>query len=1181
MTRTNGMLWTGMLLCSLVTLPLAAGGLPVHSPQDASVVEGQWTWASGSDRVAFWRLWGFHGTKGVAAPGNRPGAREDAVSWKDASGVLWLFGGDGYAALGSAGYLNDLWSWDGVHWTWMSGSDEAKQPGVYGTKGVAAPTNVPGARVGAVSWTDASGGLWLFGGYGYTQGGVGYLNDLWKWDGTSWTWVAGSDTLNQPGSYGTKGIASPSNIPGARTRSASRTDASGNIWLFGGSGYAQGGSGFLNDLWKWDGTSWTWMGGSNAVDQPGAYGTKGVAAPGNVPGARSGAASWKDASGRLWLFGGYGYGATGSGYLNDLWKWDGTTWTWMSGSDAVDQPGTYGTKGLAAPGNVPGARSGAVSFTDAGGTLWLLGGVGYGATGTGYLNDLWKWDGASWTWSNGSNFAGPYTQYGSQGVPAPGNTPGGRGNAVAWTDASGVLWLFGGIGMRRGIGGMTLGDLWRWDGTNWTWSGGDGESQSGTYGTRGVASPVNFPGWRSGAVSFTGGGGDRWLFGGYAATFDDTSRGFLNDLWRWDGTNWTWMSGSNDTDEFGTYGTKGVAAPTNVPGARDGAVSWTDAGGNLWLFGGSWHESIFVGDDPYLFLNDLWRWDGTNWTWMSGSNVPSQLGTYGTKGIAAPGNVPGAREGAVSFTDAAGSFWLFGGYGYGASGSGQLNDLWKWDGTNWTWVSGSSLPLALGTYGTKGVAAPDNAPGARAGAVSFTDAAGDFWLFGGYGRVATTWGRLNDLWRWDGTNWTWMSGSSAQNQPGVYGTRGVAGAENTPGARDEAVSWTDAIGNLWLFGGSGFAATAGGLLNDLWKWNGTSWTWVAGSDTPNQPGTSGSLRIAAPANTPGARSGAVAWRDASGNPMLFGGRGFDAIGLEGDLRDIWVFGAQCAFLDPPTAGNGGPYALGATVSLTASSVPGAAYLWTGPNGFTSTAQNPTIPNATAETAGLYSVTASSGGCTAPAATTTLVVLGAQTLAVSRIGSGHGSVTSAPEGITCGAGCIATFPGLSQVTLTATPDAGSRFAGWAGGGCFGTGPCTMAMDGAKSVSAMFLPSGGVGFHTVTPCRVVDTRNATGPYGGPALWAGAARAFAIAGQCGVPADASAVALNITVVSPSSAGSLTLYPGTGIVPGATTISFAAGRTRANNATLSLIDGFLSVFDQQENGTTDVIVDVSGYYR
>jgi hypothetical protein len=66
-------------------------------------------------------------------------------------------------------------------WTWMSGSDVIDQNGVYGTKGAPALANVPGARYGAVSWTDESGNLWLFGGYGYpASGGAGCLNDLWR-----------------------------------------------------------------------------------------------------------------------------------------------------------------------------------------------------------------------------------------------------------------------------------------------------------------------------------------------------------------------------------------------------------------------------------------------------------------------------------------------------------------------------------------------------------------------------------------------------------------------------------------------------------------------------------------------------------------------------------------------------------------------------------------------------------------------------------------------------------------------------------------------------------------------------------------------------------------------------------------------------------------------------------------
>ena len=71
----------------------------------------------------------------------------------------------------------------------------------------------------------------------------------------------------------------------------------------------------------------------------------------------------------------------------------------------------------------------------------------------------------------------------------------------------------------------------------------------------------------------------------------------------------------------------------------------------------------------------------------------------------------------------------------------------------------------------------------------------------------------------------------------------------------------------------------------------------------------------------------------------------------------------------PTAGNGGPYQPGDTISLTASTVPGATYAWTGPNGFSSTDQNPTIPNATFAMFGTYSVTATVNGCVSPAGTT--------------------------------------------------------------------------------------------------------------------------------------------------------------------------------------------------------------------
>ncbi|MCL4807098.1 MAG: hypothetical protein KJ062_04795, partial [Thermoanaerobaculia bacterium] len=198
-------------------------------------------------------------------------------------------------------------------------------------------------------------------------------------------------------------------------------------------------------------------------------------------------------------------------------------------------------------------------------------------------------------------------------------------------------------------------------------------------------------------------------------------------------------------------------------------------------------------------------------------------------------------------------------------------------------------------------------------------------------------------------------------------------------------------------------------------------------------------------------------------------------------------------------------------------------------------------------------------------------------------NGNGNVRLEIGGVleTCARECSAVVAYGASVSLAASPDPGSRFAGWLGGGCSGTGACTVTMDGAKTVSATFFPSSPAGFYPVTPCRIVDTRNAAGPYGSPPLAAGASRSFVIGGQCGVPSDATAVALNVTVTAPTDAGSLSLYPGTGPPPDTDSIFFAAGRTRANNVTMGLAGGALSVLDAQVAGTVELILDVSGYYR
>ncbi len=422
-----------------------------------------------------------------------------------------------------------------------------------------------------------------------------------------------------------------------------------------------------------------------------------------------------------------------------------------------------------------------------------------------------------WTWMSGSDVITQIGIYGEKGVADAANVPGARFSAMSKTDANSNLWLFGGDGVDREENEGFLNDLWRWDGTRWTWvSGDDGIEQSGNYGMKGVAAATNVPGARSSGVTWVDTSNNFWLFGGVG--FDSAGTvGHLNDLWRWDGSNWTWVSGSNLVNQSGDYGVKSAPADTNIPGGRENAVSWSDSSGNLWLFGGAGYDSAGTS----AWLNDLWRWDGSEWTWISGSDVVRQLGVYGTKGTAADSNMPGARSASVAWTDANGDFWFFGGAGRdGAGASGNLNDLWRWDGNNWTWISGSDVVNQSGSYGTKGNVDATNVPGARELPVSWVDVSGNFWLFGGRGYDSVgIMNRLNDLWRWNGNNWTWISGSDVVNQSGTYGTKGTSDAANVPGSRNHPVSWVDTVGNLWFFGGKGYdSMVTPDTLNDMWRY---------------------------------------------------------------------------------------------------------------------------------------------------------------------------------------------------------------------------------------------------------------------------------------------------------------------------------------------------------------------------
>ncbi len=134
-----------------------------------------------------------------------------------------------------------------------------------------------------------------------------------------------------------------------------------------------------------------------------------------------------------------------------------------------------------------------------------------------------------------------------------------------------------------------------------------------------------------------------------------------------------------------------------------------------------------------------------------------------------------------------------------------------------------------------------------------------------------------------------------------------------------------------------------------------------------------------------------------------------------------------------------------------------------------------------------------------------------------------------------------------------------------------------------VSALIAQSGAaqtpLNFVAVTPCRVADTRNAAGAFGGPTMQGGETRSFAIpASACNIPPLALAYSVNVTVVPAGPLGFLTLWP-TGLTqPLVSTLNALQGQVAANAAIVPAgTNGAVNVF---VSNTTDVILDVNGYF-
>jgi len=117
-------------------------------------------------------------------------------------------------------------------------------------------------------------------------------------------------------------------------------------------------------------------------------------------------------------------------------------------------------------------------------------------------------------------------------------------------------------------------------------------------------------------------------------------------------------------------------------------------------------------------------------------------------------------------------------------------------------------------------------------------------------------------------------------------------------------------------------------------------------------------------------------------------------------------------------------------------------------------------------------------------------------------------------------------------------------------------------------------GGIYF-TVTPCRVFDSRSSS-PFA-----AGSQTAVPVAGQCGIPSNATSVALNLTVTGPTAPGNIRLFADGTSLPLTSTLNYTSGLTRANNAIVRVgASGAVALYVSQASGSAHVVLDVAGYF-
>ncbi|MGA7616921.1 MAG: kelch repeat-containing protein [Thermoanaerobaculia bacterium] len=587
--------------------------------------------------------------------------------------------------------------------------------------------------------------------------------------------------------------------PTARTQTHMVYDAAeGNILLFGGVTGTDSGNKrvFLNDTWEWNGKRWIEV------------------RPAHQPSGRSAGGMIYDSNhDDAVLFGGF----DGTNYLNDTWFFVDGDWQRQSTADAPTPRRLFG-----------------MTYDPVMDRTFVFG----GSNATANLYDTWTFDGTTWTRVNetGPSVNTPFLVYDAArdqvlliGQTAEAVTQMYRWSSDHWEqltpdtlptciNSTSIVYepnnqkvlMVGGFCSNA----FPSSDSWEWDGTNWTklttsppigflygeamaydpnreevivFGGIDSLTRNETYRYRDLkftqASDTFTPGPRSLPVMATDPeSGTIWMYGGH-----NVRRDFF-DLWRYSSGRWVRVNASNtpvctygagtwdpsrkkmvllceDSTTYEWDGSSWKAFPDlkNLPpGRRFSSLAYDPALKKVLLFGG-W-ETI------NRYLNDIWEWDGTNWTKVDRK-----------------GSAPDPRSSAAFFWDpSTQKMMVFGGIGRPTQedSARRYGDMFSWDGSRWNEVK------------------PSTAPSIRYAMTTGTDPlTGQPMIFGGKDQNENY---LAEQWSWDGSKWLKV-------EPGQH-----------PEARINSAMTIDPItGDLTLYGGYD-----GRYFQDTWTWDGTNWTLV-------------------------------------------------------------------------------------------------------------------------------------------------------------------------------------------------------------------------------------------------------------------------------------------------------------------------------------------------------------------